>query len=272
MISPVASILLHVDPSPRCAVRLALASRLAQRLEAAVTALYTAAPVLPQGRRLLSEGQGLALAPALDAERRAQARALFDACAPTGAPSLHWAEADASQPPVPGFVRQALLHDLVVMGQHDPEDTTGAGVPRDFVESVVLDSGRPVLAVPYAGNFPDLGRNVLLAWKATRESARALAALLPLLRDGARVHVASWGSDPREIEPLLRHHDIEAEYHDEGPAPDSLGDALLSLAADLGVDLLAMGCYGHSRARELMLGGASRTVLQSMTVPVLLAH
>lgn len=268
--SPVASVLLHVDSQPRCAMRLALASRLAQRLEAQVTALYTAAPVLPRGLGLLSESQGLALAPALDAERRVQARALFDACA-ADASHLRWTEADIAQPLVAGFVRQALLHDLVVLGQRDRDDAA-AGVPLDFVESVAVDSGRPVLAVPYAGNFTDVGRNVLLAWKPTRESARALAALLPLLRDGARVHVASWGSDPREIEPLLRRHRIAAEFHDEGRAPNELGDALLSLAADLSVDLLAMGCYGHSRARELMLGGASRTVLQAMTVPVLLAH
>lgn len=268
--SPVASILLHVDSQPRCAVRLALASRLAQRLEAKVTALYTAAPVPSRGRGLLSENQDLALAPALDAERRAQAHALFDVCA-AGASHLRWTEADGSQPQVAGFVRQALLHDLVVLGQRDAEDPT-ADVPRDFVESVAMDSGRPVLAVPYAGQFTDVGRNVLIAWKATRESARALAAVLPLLRDGARVHVASWGSDPREIEPLLLRHGIQAQFHDEGRAPGELGDALLSLAADLSVDLLAMGCYGHSRARELMLGGASRTVLQAMTVPVLLAH
>jgi nucleotide-binding universal stress UspA family protein len=268
--SPIASILLHVDPSPRCAARIGVASALARRLDATVTALYTAGPVAPSGRRLLSEGQSLVLAPALDAERRAQARALLDH-AEAGA-LLRWAETDTAQPPVPSFVRQALLHDLVVMGQFDREDAAGPGVPADFVETVALDSGRPVLSVPYAGRFTDVGQRVLIAWKPTRESARAVAAALPLLQEGAEVHVASWGGDPHELEPLLRRHGIEAEYHREGPAPHEIGDALLSLAADVGADLLVMGCYGHSRARELMLGGASRTVLQAMTVPVLLAH
>lgn len=268
--SPIASILLHVDPSPRCAARLGLATALAQRLDAAVTALYTAGPVAPASRGLLFEGQGLVLAPALDAERRAQARALLDQ-AESGVP-LRWAETEPTQAPVPAFVRQALLHDLVVMGQFERDDPAGAGVPTDFVETVALDSGRPVLSVPYAGRFEDVGRRVLIAWKPTRESARAVAAALPLLQEGAEVHVASWGGDPHELEPLLRRHGIEAEYHREGPVPHEIGDALLSLCADVSADLLVMGCYGHSRARELMLGGASRTVLQSMTVPVLLAH
>lgn len=268
--NPIASILLHVDPSPRCAMRIGVAAQLAQRLDATVTALYTAAPVAAVGRGFLSEGQGLVLAPALDAERRAQARALFDAAQP--GPRVRWSETDPGRPLVPAFVRQALLHDLVVMGQHDRDDPAGPGVPADFVETVVLDSGRPVLSVPYAGRFGEIGRRVLIAWKPTRESARALAAALPLIQPGARVHVASWDHDPHEIEPLLRLHGIEAQYHREGPAPQSLGDALLSLTADHAIDLLVMGCYGHSRARELMLGGASRTVLQAMTVPVLLAH
>ena len=265
--NPIASILLHVDASPRCAARLGVAARLAQRLDAGVTALYTAASTSNPGRRLLAEGQSLVLAPALDAERRAQARALFDQA---GA-RAHWAEVPPEQAPVPAFVRQALVHDLVVLGQHDRDDAVAA-MPADFVESVVLDSGKPVLAVPYAGRFDDLGRRVLIAWKPTRESARAVAAALPLIQEDASVHVVAWDNDPHEIEPLLRRHGIEAEYHREGPAPHEIGDALLSLAADVSADLLVMGCYGHSRARELMLGGASRTVLQSMTVPVLLAH
>ncbi|NML14706.1 universal stress protein [Azohydromonas sp. G-1-1-14] len=262
-----ASILLHLDASPRCAVRLGVAARLAQRLDAGVTALYTAAPTPAAGRQLLSEGQSLVLAPALDAERRAQARALFDQA---GA-RAHWAEVPADQAPVPAFVRQALVHDLVVLGQHDRDDAV-AGTASDFVENVVLDSGKPVLAVPYAGRFDEVGRRVLIAWKPTRESARAVAAALPLIPEGASVHVVAWDNDPHEIEPLLRRHGIEAQYHREGPAMVTLGEELLSRAADLNSDLLVMGCYGHSRARELMLGGASRTVLQSMTLPVLLAH
>jgi nucleotide-binding universal stress UspA family protein len=269
--SPIASILLHVDPTQRCAARMDVASRLAQRLEASVTALYASAPMaFSRGRGLLSEGQSLVLAPALHAERLAQARALFDSQG--GGARMCWAEVDANEPLVGGFVKSALLHDLVVVGQHDRDDVGGPGVPIDFAESVVMDSGRPVLVVPFAGDFDEVGRRVLIAWKPTRESARALAAVLPLLQDGAQVHVASWDGDPREVEPLLLRHGIAATYHREGPAPGNVGDALLSLAADLSVDLLAMGCYGHSRARELMLGGASRTILQAMTVPVLLAH
>lgn len=264
----IASILLHLDASDHCPMRLDVAARLARRLDATVTALYAAAPPAPQGLRVLAEGQSVLMASSQAQETRARARALFDS-ADTG-PQLHWAELDTAGV-VPAFARQALLHDLVVVGQHDPEEHLPS-VPADFVETLAVDSGRPVLAIPHAGRFADLGQRVLVAWKPTREAARAVTAMLPLLIPGAQVHVCSWGSDPRELQPLLLRHGIEAEFHQEGPANGTLGEQLLSRAADIGADLMVMGCYGHSRARELLLGGASRTVLSSMTLPVLLAH
>jgi nucleotide-binding universal stress UspA family protein len=122
------------------------------------------------------------------------------------------------------------------------------------------------------GEFETLGRDVLVAWKPTPEAARAVQAALPLLHAARQVHVAAWGDDPREIERLLLLHGIDARYHREPAADAHVGELLLSRAADLSADLLVMGCYGHSRTRELVLGGASRRVLQSMTLPVLMCH
>jgi nucleotide-binding universal stress UspA family protein len=152
-------------------------------------------------------------------------------------------------------------------------------VPKDFVESVILESGKPTLVVPYAGHYPSVGHNVLIAWKPTRECAHAVAAAVPLMERAVRVHVVSWGVDtflPAEttfgVVRYLRWHGIEATAQRYEDVPDDLGEILLSRAADEAADLLVMGCYGHSRIRELVMGGATRVVLKSMTVPVLMAH
>ena len=169
--------------------------------------------------------------------------------------------------------------DLLVLGQRDPNDASQADVPHDFIESVVIESGKPALVVPHIGISGPLGQVALVAWKETRESARAVAAAMPMLQRANRVEVATWGdpistqrNGPTDIETFLRRHGVKANVRHEGKESPQLGEYLLSLAADVGADLLVMGCYGHSRARELILGGTTRTVLKSMTVPVLMAH
>jgi len=169
--------------------------------------------------------------------------------------------------------------DLLILGQHDPDNPLPACLPQDFCEAVLIDSGRPALVVPYIGVPATFGKVALVAWKNTRESARALSAALPMLLRCEHVHVVAWdegdGSDreaPLDIERYLCRHGIGIRIHRRDAAPKNIGDALLSLVADTSANLLVMGCYGHSRAREWVLGGATRAVLKSMTVPVLMAH
>jgi len=266
------SILLHVDASARSATRLAVARELALRHDAAVTAIFAATPSALQTTQGLGEGSGLFLGAAseLDAERLRHAREIFAAAQP--GPRVSWVELGAAAV-IPGFVREALFADLLVLGQYDRIDAAGRTVPADFAEAVIIDSGKPALVIPYAGEFPVVGGSVLVAWKPTREAARALAASLPLLQRAEEVHVCGWdGAEPREVEPFLSRHGIEPRLHTEGRLTAPIGELMLSRAAELGADLLVMGCYGHGRARELVLGGASRTVLDSMTLPVLMAH
>ena len=195
---------------------------------------------------------------------------------------IEWAETVGE--PSALFARQALGADLL-LAQHDPGSAaTGrdvrAGVSADFAESVLLASGKPVLLLPTIFKPAPIGRVVLVAWKARRESARALSAALPFLQSAERVILALW-ADPGDgedaatgpdIELALRRHGVNVIVQREVAPTREVGELLLSKAADLGADLLVMGCYGHGRAREWVLGGASRTVLQSMTVPVLMAH
>jgi nucleotide-binding universal stress UspA family protein len=273
-------LLVHLDASPHARHRLELARSIAQTHGAAVTALYAVTPALLVVPFAPEAGASVANALAqIDADRRAQAHAEFDRS--PAAPGVHasWAELE-DYPVVPGFVRQAFYADLLVLGQYDPEDSESAGVPFDFPELVMAGSGKPALVLPYAGATGPVGQTILIAWKPTREAARAVSAAVPLLQRARRVHVLTFGETQEQVigagldlDGYLKLRGIEPVWHREGGAePGNVGDLLLSRAFDLEADLMVMGCYGHSRAREWVLGGTSRTVLRSMTLPVLMAH
>ena len=171
--------------------------------------------------------------------------------------------------------------DLTILGQLDP-DGGDTELIRPRPELVALASGRPILAVPYAGQFETVGRRVLIGWNATREATRAVNDAMPLLaaadvvtvltidaREGPDAHGELPGAD---ISLHLTRHGVKATIERTVSAGVPAGEVLLSRAADLGADLLVIGAYGHSRMRELLLGGATRSILQSMTVPVLMSH
>jgi len=275
-----AQLLVHLDATPQSAHRLALARSIAQSQGAAVTALYAVTPALLGIPFAVESGANAAVVLAdVDRDRRAGARAAFESIVASGGPDTSWAEATAL-PVVSGFARQALYADLMVLGQHRASDPAFDGVAPDFVECVLARSGKPALVLPHDGEWTSVGETVVIAWKPTREAARAVASAVPLLQRAERVHVVSWGAEDDPVEggrltlnAYLRQRGIEATFHREGgPEPELLGELLLSRVFDLEADLLVMGCYGHSRAREWVLGGASRTILRSMTLPVLLAH
>jgi len=274
------SILLHIDPSPSSLKRLVLAHELAALHDARVTALYASTPMTLSLPLAMAEGAAemLPMLQQLDIDYRDQAKALFDRSEATATTPFLWRELREG-PTITGVAGQALCHDLLILGQHDPSDPMTVGVPSDFVPSVLLASGRPALVVPYVDTGATVGKQVLIAWKPTRESAHAVSAAIPFLQHAHRIHLTTAAghdvdaTQPGALEEYLRLHGVQAPFERHSPLPsDEPGEGLLSLAADVGADLLVMGCYGHSRARELVLGGASRTVLKSMTLPVLMAH
>jgi nucleotide-binding universal stress UspA family protein len=178
-----------------------------------------------------------------------------------------------------GLSLQARYADLVVLSQPDP-DEADPGAEPDLPEYVMLNCARPVLIVPYAGQFTQVGKNILIAWDGSQEATRAITCALPLLRRAANVSVAVFnaqgalkhGEQPgADIALYLARHQVKVEVVQREVDID-LGNALLSLASELGADLIVMGGYGHTRFRELLLGGVTRTVLRTMTVPVLMAH
>jgi len=179
-----------------------------------------------------------------------------------------------------GLSLQARYSDLVVLGQADLEDPSASALP-DLPEYVMINGGRPVLIVPYAGNFRSVGQRVLVAWDAGLEAAHALTGALPLLKQSSTVEVVVFNAEKKpyvhgaqpgaDIALYLARHGLKVDVLQETTALDD-GNALLSLAADRSSDLIVMGGYGHTRFREILLGGMTRTILESMTVPVLMMH
>ena len=276
-----AQLLVHLDASPGAVQRLAVARRIACTQGAAVTALYAVTPrfvALPFAPDI---GPGIAEALRdIDDGLRQQAHSAFEQSLATPGVQVAWAEI-RDDPVTAVFAQQALFADLLVLGQREPDGEWSDSVPPGFVENVLASSGKPALVVPWAGTLPEpLNDTVVIAWKPTREAAHAVSAAMPLLQRARQVHILSWAGENEAVEGrsldlpgYLRLRGVNATWHPQGPEPEgSLGELLLSRAFDLQASLLVMGCYGHSRAREWVLGGTTRTVLECMTLPVLMAH
>lgn len=165
--------------------------------------------------------------------------------------------------------------DLLVVGQPDPDHPAATdGLP----EVLLFGAGRPVLVVPYTGEQRQIGRRIMIAWNATREATRAVHDAMPILEKADEVIVFSIISEYRdhivgaEINTHLVRHGVNATPKHVIAPDKQVGDSLLSAIADHDIDLLVMGGYGHSRLRELTFGGATRTILHSMTCPVMMSH
>ncbi len=171
----------------------------------------------------------------------------------------------------------ARRFDLAVVGQIDPERM----LPDDLViEAALFESGRPMVVVPYIQKEGLKLDRVLVCWDGSRSAARAIADSLPFLKRGKLVEivmVASKGGKADELPGVdlgehLARHNLKVEVKRLAAADIDVSNAVLSYAADCAADFIVMGGYGHSRLREFVLGGATRGILQSMTVPVLMAH
>lgn len=275
-------LLVHLDDHERCATRLGAALRIAKQFEGHLVGLSTtgrlpfllAVGTASQGSQTLE----LAMTHLRDlADQRAQRFRTL--CADAGMKTVETVvDEDDSAASV---VRHSHCSDLVVIGQADPS-LLSYGLDQSMVEQVVLYGARPTLVMPYAGRFDSVGDTVLIAWDDSREAARAVTDAMPLLCKARVVHLVQYktshnGADlttHRNLDAVkqwLTWHGVDAQVRMEGTEMD-VGNTLLSLAADLGVDLIVMGAYGHSRWAERVLGGTTRTLLASMTVPTLMSH
>ncbi|HTO46890.1 MAG TPA: universal stress protein [Burkholderiales bacterium] len=272
------TILVHLDSGKRCPARLDLGISLAQRFDAHLVGLHALTVVRLPGYAVAEVGPQIVeeqrrRAAEYAAEAQTAFRRTVDRAGLRGA---EWRSSFSDA--LEAVTVHARYADLVLIGQPDPED--GSGVDPGFAHRLVLSAGRPVLVMPYAGKFDTVGKRVLLAWNASREATRATTDAMPLLQKADQVIVspvkpsrAAHGEAPgTDIALFLTRHGVRVEVAAlEGTDLDA-GNALLSWAADRSIDLIVMGAYGHSRMSELVLGGVTRTMLESMTVPVLMSH
>lgn len=273
------TILVLLDHRPRASERLSLAFGLAERFDAHLVGLFA-----PGTARIpsyaLAEG-GPLLRELLD-KRRAEilreAEAAFRKIAQrNGGDRSEWRATESD--PAAAMRLSARYADLIVAGQPEAGEE---GELQGLADELALSAGRPVLFVPYAGRFATLGKRVLVAWDGGREAARAVSDALPFLQKADSVEVAVFdpertarphGEQPgADIGLYLARHGVKVQVARQSGAGFDVGSQILSRAADTGADLVVMGAYGHARVRELMLGGVTRTMMEAMTVPVLMSH
>lgn len=181
-----------------------------------------------------------------------------------------------------GLVLLARFADLVVVSQDDPDESLGHMPPPDRMpDYVVYNAARPVLVVPRRDATAACPRRILLCWNGSREASTAMAAAVPLLQRAtyvglavlARTFPADCASEQElaDAQAFLQRHAVHAEVVLRDPGNDT-GRAIADLAAEQNCDLVVMGCFGHTRFHELLLGGASRTLLQDAALPLLMAR
>ena len=278
---PIKDLLLLLDGTAASRSRLELGLGLAQRFSARVTAMALVPhPYVPAmvGVHLPVE---LVQAQIAEAERIAD-RVLREAGTLAAERGVEMVTVTAAGPVdrlQAAFTRWARQVDLSVVGQPDDSTDLTVALPP---ETAFMDTGRPALIVPFVGAPATGFRRIMLAWDGSREAARAAHDALPFLRDAERTSVividpeqiAERVGDPpgAEICAHLARHGVRAEVTCLPSGGIGVGNALLAQAATESAELLVMGGYGHSRMRQMILGGATRELLAQMTVPVLLSH
>lgn len=281
------NILLHIDSTRACAGRVDAAIALAREHGAHLTALYCIGEIHIEGwaewpMDLIEEQKSKA------AEYAETALAHFREKAERAGIGY---ETRSSHVYVNRIGEHVALHaryaDIAILGQTDPDEHPAGGAR--IVEDVLFSSGRPVLVIPYIGTPGrgrngdlDFGHNVMVAWDAGRESARAVNDAIPMLERARTVEVVAvnpetglrhHGDEPgADIALHLSRHDINVDVKVVEARETGTADTILSRISDHGFDLLVMGGYGHGRMREIALGGVTRNILKHMTVPVLMSH
>jgi nucleotide-binding universal stress UspA family protein len=179
--------------------------------------------------------------------------------------------------PLEGVLQHCRTTDMVVVGQVNPD--APEPMRELLIETLLFESGVPVLLVPYIGVAKSTANNVLIGWDGSSTATRAIHASLPMLAKAEKITVlvveknAHPDSQPgAEIATYLARHNLDVTIDVITNPQAGIADTLLNYISDHGNDLVVMGGYGHSRLREFLFGGATREILAAMTVPVLMAH
>ncbi|WP_321948136.1 universal stress protein [Paraburkholderia sp. J10-1] len=276
------TVLTYLDSSDRAQARLGFSLELARQFDALLIGLYTT--FLPEAREYFSIAGGAhyydAWCDARRGQRDAAEEAFRHALRGDGLGGEWIAFDDYAEQPM---IRRSRHADLLIAGQAGPNDDSRA-LRKCFLEALVLTSGRPVLVLPYAGALRPAGKSIAIAWDGSREAARAVHDAMPFLVGAGRVTVlrirtgdtqrlAALGAQGREIDLMLARHAVNVDFAEViSDTDETAGDALLSWVASSGCDFVVAGAYSHPQWKEQWLGGVTRALLESATVPVLMSH
>jgi len=267
-------ILLHLDNSPSCGSRIDFAIAMALTHDAHIKGLY----VVTHTYYASSHGKG-------EADQINAVRDMFRMKTELAGVQSDWFYVDWS---VVGVSISEVIHlyayyaDLVIIGQPNQE-SQNAGTPFDLPERLGLGTGRPILLVPYAGNFTAAIDRVMIAWKSGRESSRVVLDALPILMNARHVSVVTVllqgqpvdaaATDAQALCDYLARHGIMATHEEISTrATFPVGDVLLNHACEQNMDLLAMGAFAPTRRGAFAMGSIARHLMNHMTVPVLISH
>lgn len=267
-------IIVHVDRDARCEHRVKLAMEIAKRFKARLTGVFA---------QKESHGPSVVARHASDnlAKAAADAEQWFNGLAAGSGLTTGWHQLPYGEEAF--IVRElaivARFADLFIFGQHEP-DAESHPLPADTIQEVILQSGRPVMVVPYAGHFASVGDSVLVAWNGSREATRAVHDAMPMMERAKSVRVVGLhaptqsqaqgpGMPKVNVIDHLAAHGINAHYEVFEPKDIGVMDMLLSRAADEGCDLIVMGAHGNYGFPFFKKGAGTRHVLSHMTVPVI---
>jgi len=279
-------LLVYLDGWTRCEVTMQVAAHIAQRFGARLNGLHVMGLVVPSqlGLDLTHTHDALTRTAMLgrlrDAEQAATERAeqIFHTHLERAKLQGEWRIAEGMVAHTAGM--RARRFDMTIVGQLDPR-LPPLGTRKFVPEALFLESGRPVLVVPCAGDIRSIGTRVLVAWDGSREAARAVNDAMPFLEQATTVVVVTFEhaatgdetiADPSCLVSHLAEHGVRARGHLRPLEHRTVADVLLACAADEECDLLVMGGYGHSRLYEIITGGTTRRILRTMNVPVLMSH
>lgn len=272
-------LLVYVDDSASNDKRVEAAITLAKQNDAHLIGLYVVEQFqiptyaeFPIGQEMVDAAQNAFISQANKARRH------FEAATDAAGLSYEWRALQKNV--VTALLEHARYADLIILGQTDTND------PNDqsdgLADHTVLATGRPSLVIPYIGAQRPMGRHIVVSWNGSREATRAVNDALPLLKGAEKVEVVSVnpednraGSEGIPCTDLCLHlarHGVICEAVAYTAKDIDVGDLLLSRVADTGADTIVMGAYGRSRFREMVLGGATRHLLEHMTVPVFMSH
>jgi nucleotide-binding universal stress UspA family protein len=274
----ICNVLVHVEPGPGSEARLRYAMSLAETFGAKLTGLSVLVPPTEVAFAMMGDAQLYSVAVDAAKESNVSARAMFDRVTNGCAVALKWC--NASGLPEEVVAAEAGCNDLVIIGRDDRlelEESFYRLAPAD----IVLGCGRPVIILPDAAPEKFCGDRILVGWRGTPEAARAIHDALPFLRRAKEVMLVAIGDGAAPVRYEASLDEVAAHLRAHGApvtqrivAADGLGagERLIALAAEMAADLIVCGGYGHSRFREWVLGGATRSLLHDGAVPCLMSH